>query len=70
MDITDISEWLPIEEVAKRLGLCKDRVRQLIRDKKIRALKIGKWRVHPRDLAEFIDSRMNVHTGPDDGITL
>lgn len=61
MEITDISNWLPVEDVARRLGLCKDRVRQLIREKKIRASKIGKWRVHPHDLAHFIASRMNIN---------
>ncbi|MBN1587747.1 MAG: helix-turn-helix domain-containing protein [Candidatus Omnitrophica bacterium] len=47
-------------EVAERIGLTDERVRQLIRQKKIRATKIGGWLVAPEDLESFIRSRMNV----------
>ena len=60
MDFTDVSAWYTVGDVARRLGLCEDRVRELIRDKKIRASKIGKWLVHPQDLVRFIESRMNI----------
>ncbi len=60
MDFTDTSTWLPVEEVAKRLGLGPDRVRRLIRERKIRAYKIGKWLIHPEDLTRFIVSRTNI----------
>jgi len=35
-------------------------VRELIREKQIRAVKIGQWRVRPEDLDEFIKSRSNL----------
>ena len=60
MEFTDLSTWFTVEDVAKRLGLCEDRVRRLIRDKAIRASKVGKWLVHPNDLANFVASRMNI----------
>ncbi|MFH1698874.1 MAG: helix-turn-helix domain-containing protein [Candidatus Omnitrophota bacterium] len=51
--------YLTVEEVAKQLGLSEYRVRELIREKQIRATKIGQWRVKPEDLEEFIKSRTN-----------
>ena len=52
--------YLTVEEVAKQLGLSEYRVRELIREKQIRAVKIGQWRVKPEDLESFIKSRRNV----------
>ena len=52
--------YLTVEEVAKQLGLSEYRVRELIREKQIRAVKIGQWRVNPEDLERFIKSRSNV----------
>ena len=60
MDFTDITSWLTVEEVSKKLGLSEDRIRRLIREKKIRASKIGKWLVRPDDLSLFVTSRMNI----------
>ncbi len=51
--------YLTVEEIAKRLGLSEYRVRELIREKQIRAVKIGQWRIKPEDLKEFIKSRTN-----------
>ena len=51
--------YLTVEEVAKQLDLSEYRVRELIREKQIRATKIGQWRIKPGDLEEFIKSRMN-----------
>jgi len=50
---------LTVEQVAKQLGLSEYLVRELIREKQIRAVKIGQWRVKPEDLREFIKSRTN-----------
>jgi len=52
--------YLTVEQVAKQLGLSEYRVRELIREKQIRATKIGQWRVKPEDLKEFIKSRSNI----------
>jgi len=51
--------YLTVEEVAKQLGLSEYRVRELIRQKEIRATKIGQWRIKPQDLQKFIKSRTN-----------
>jgi excisionase family DNA binding protein len=51
--------YLTVEQVAKQLGLSEYRVRELIREKQIRATKIGQWRVKPEDLEDFIKSRTN-----------
>ena len=51
--------YLTVEQVAKQLGLSEYRVRELIREKQIRATKIGQWRVKPEDLKGFIESRTN-----------
>ena len=52
--------YLTVEEVAKQLGLSEYRVRELIREKQIRAVKIGQWKMKPEDVKEFIRSRYNV----------
>ena len=51
--------YLTVEQVAKQLGLSEYRVRELIREKQIRATKIRQWRVKPEDLKEFIKARTN-----------
>ena len=52
--------YLTVRQVAKELGLTEYRIRQLIREKQIRATKIGQWLVKPEDLKNFIKSRSNV----------
>ena len=52
--------YLTVEEVAKQLGLSEYRVRELIREKQIRATKIGQWRVKPEDLDAVIRKRRNI----------
>jgi excisionase family DNA binding protein len=56
----DLNDYLTVEEVSKRIHLTKERVRELINLKQIKAVKIGRWYVHPKALAEFIRSRSNV----------
>ena len=53
-------QWLTVEEVARTIGLTEERVRQLIRARKIKATKIGGWLIQPEDLTAFIRSRTNV----------
>ena len=53
-------QWLTVGEVAHTIGLTEERVRQLIRERKIKATKIGGWLVRPEDLAAFIRSRTNI----------
>lgn len=54
--------YLTVRQVSKQLGLMEYRISQLIREKQIRAVKIGQWRVKPEDLEEFIESRSNKWT--------
>ena len=55
----DLKDCLTVEEVIKRIHLAEERVRELINLKQIKAVKIGRWYVHPKDLGEFIKSRTN-----------
>lgn len=52
--------YLTVRQVAGELGLTEYRIRQLIREKQIRATKIGQWLVKPEDLKNFIKSRSNL----------
>ena len=56
----NLKAFLTVRQVSKRLGLTEYRIRQLIREKQIRATKIGQWRVKPEDLESFIKSRSNI----------
>lgn len=58
-NIMILKGYLTVEQVAKQLGLSKYRIRELIREKEIKAVKIGQWRVKPDDLKEFVESRSN-----------
>ncbi len=48
-----------VRGAVKRPDLTEERVRELINLKEIRATKIGKWRIAPEDLEEFVKSRRN-----------
>lgn len=54
-----LKEYLTVRQVAQQFGLTEYRIRQLIREKQIRATKIGQWRIKPEDLEEFIKARTN-----------
>ncbi len=54
-----LKDYLTVKQVAKQLGLTEYRIRQLIREKQIRATKIGRWWIKPKDLEEFIKARTN-----------
>lgn len=56
----DLKDYLTVEQVAKKVFLTEERVRELINLKQIKATKIGRWYVHPKDLEKFIKSRSNV----------
>lgn len=56
-------QWLTVGEVARAIGLTQERVRQLIRARKIRATKIGGWLVQSEDLKAFVQSRTNLPEG-------
>jgi excisionase family DNA binding protein len=55
----EIRNFLTIHETAQKLDISEESVRDFIKAKKLRAVKIGQWRVNPEDLEIFIKSRMN-----------
>ena len=55
----ELRKYLTVRQVAEQLGLTEYRIRELIREKQIRATKIGQWRIKPEDLDEFIRARTN-----------
>ena len=55
----DISKYLTVKEVSKKLGVTEKWVRDLIQAKEIKATKIGKWRIQREDIERFIKSRSN-----------
>ncbi len=52
--------YLTVRDAARKLELTEYRVRQLIREKQIRATKIKQWRIKPKDLESFIKKRSNI----------
>jgi len=52
--------WLTVAEVSRKIGLSEDRIRTLIRERKIRATKLGGWMISPEDLEAFLESRTNI----------
>ena len=58
-NMEDLSKYLTVPEVAKKLDITEEWVRDLIARKEIKAVKIGKWRIKTKDMEEFIKSRSN-----------
>lgn len=56
----DISKYLTVRDVAKKLGLSEEWIRDLIHAKEIKAVKIGQWRISPDELEKFIKQRSNL----------
>ena len=55
----DLTQYFTVSEVAKKLAITKESVRDLIRNKQMRAVKIGQWKIKPADLEAFIKIRRN-----------
>lgn len=55
----DKDSLLTIREVAKKLRLSERSVMRYIKAKKLRAIKIGQWRIKEVDLAAFLDTNSN-----------
>lgn len=55
----NLKTFLTVRQISKQLGLTEYRIRQLIREKQIRATKIKQWRIKPWDLEAFIRARTN-----------
>ena len=56
----DIKKFLSVRQVAEKLGYTEEWVRDLIKAKQIKAVKIGRWRIKPEELENFIKSRSNL----------
>jgi len=57
--MVDLKKYLTVREVAKKLDITEEWVRDLIALKQIKAVKIGQWKIKPEDLKKFIKSRTN-----------
>jgi len=57
--MVDLKKYLTVRQIAKKLDITEEWVRDLIKAKEIKAVKVGKWRVRPEDLEAFIESRTN-----------
>jgi excisionase family DNA binding protein len=57
--VEDFKKYLSVADIAKKFGVTEEWIRDLIAAKKIKATKIGRWRVRPEDLQKFIKSRRN-----------
>jgi excisionase family DNA binding protein len=55
----DLRKYLTVPEVAKRLDITEEWVRDLIARKEIKAVKVGQWKIKPEDLEDFIKNRRN-----------
>lgn len=56
----DIKKYLTVRQVANKLDYTEEWVRDLIKAKEIKAVKIGNWRIYPKDLEKFIRLRSNL----------
>lgn len=56
----DIKKYLTVRQVAKKLDYTEEWVRDLIKAKELKAVKIGKWRIKLKELDRFIKSRSNL----------
>lgn len=56
--LTHTDRLLEVSHVAHRLSASQEYVRRLIRDRKLKAIRLGtRWRVDPVDLQAFIDAQ-------------
>lgn len=50
--------FLEVSHVAHRLSFSQEWVRRLIREKKLKAIRLGgRWRVDPEDLQRFLEAQ-------------
>ena len=57
--VEDFKKYLSVRDISEKFGVTEEWIRDLIQAKKIKATKIGQWRVKPQDLKKFIKSRRN-----------
>ena len=57
--LDNFQKHLTVKDIAKKFGVTEEWIRDLIQAGKIKATKIGRWKVKPEDLEKFIKSRRN-----------
>lgn len=57
--VEDFKKYLTVRDIAEKFDVTEEWIRDLIQAGKIKATKIGCWRVKPEDLEKFIESRRN-----------
>lgn len=57
--VEDFKKYLTVKDIAAKFGVTEEWIRDLIETGRIKATKIGRWRVKPKDLEKFIKSRRN-----------
>jgi excisionase family DNA binding protein len=62
MTDTDTDRLLTVEEAAERLRFSTETIRRMLRDGRLRGIRMGErragWRIAERDLAAFIQNRI------------
>ena len=58
--MVNLKNYFTVRQAAKELDVSEDWVRDLIQAKKLKAIKIKRWRINPKDLEKFINSRSNI----------
>ncbi len=51
--------FLTVEEAAKKLKVCNRTIIRHIKSKKLRASKVGNWRISEKDLEAFFNGNAN-----------
>ncbi|MFL5662926.1 MAG: helix-turn-helix domain-containing protein [Ktedonobacteraceae bacterium] len=55
------TEWLTVESIARELAINIDTVRSWIRQKKLKAYKVGRdYRIKREDYNKFLEERANI----------
>lgn len=54
-----MKKYLTIKEAAEKLSVCERTILRYIRSKKLRAAKVGQWRIEENDLALFFNKNAN-----------
>lgn len=57
--VEDFKKYLTVRDIAAKFDVTEEWIRDLIQASRIKATKIGRWRVKPEDLEKFIKSRRN-----------
>jgi len=55
-----MDKFLTVKEVSQKMSICQRTVIRYIKKKKLRASKIGHWRVKENDLENFFNKNANI----------